>query len=183
MTGPGNLKQIWEERAANARLAEVRAQPAFRSAPAMTHALRRALAPILKNSGPSAGTLAARWPEIVGPRLSAITEPLRVVSAKGGATLHIRAPSAAAPMIQHAAEHIMERVGLASGSKIKAIKIVQTAPPPAPPKKIAASSRAMTGEERHGLTVQLASVQTPAVKLALERLGEAVLTWRGRENG
>lgn len=160
-----------------ARLEQQRGKPEYRSAPPMQHALRRALAPLLKEAGPATNSLAARWIEIAGPRLGAMTEPLRVQTGKGGSTLHIRAPSAAAPMLQHAAAHIMEKVSLATGAKIKAIKIVQTAAP-AKPVARSANVRQITAEERSALSASLQPVQTPAIRQALEKLGEAVLTWR-----
>lgn len=184
MSGPDSarkaLRDNWDERAALARLAEVRATPPARPMPAMDKALRRALAPILKEAGPAPSTLAARWEEIVGPRLAAVTEPLRVAPGKNGATLHLRAPSAAAPMIQHAAEHIMEKVALATGAKIKALKVVQTSAPASRAARPVKPPRLLTPEERLELDRSLAPIQTPAIRDALERLGEAVLVWRSR---
>lgn len=161
-----------------ARLESTRAKPAFRTAPPMQQALRRALAPILKEAGPAAVTLASRWPEIVGERLAKVSEPLRVQPGKGGATLLIRAPSTAAPMIQHVSGHIMERVGLATGSKIKAIRITQTAAAATAVKATKPVQRELTAEERTRIAGGIAQIQTPAVKQALERLGKAVLTWK-----
>lgn len=180
MSNPETARKFWDERAALARLAEVRATPPVRPMPAMDKALRRALAPILKDAGPAAGTLSARWEEIVGARLAAVTEPLRVVPGKTGATLHLRAPSAAAPMIQHAAEHIMEKVGLATGARIKSLKVVQTSASPSRPAKQVQPPRLLTPDERMELDRSLAPIQTPAIRDALERLGEAVLVWRSK---
>ncbi|MBU6318848.1 MAG: DUF721 domain-containing protein [Alphaproteobacteria bacterium] len=120
-------------------------------------------------------TLAGRWPEIVGEKLAAISEPLRVTPGKGGGTLVIRAPSAAAPMIQHAAEHILQRVNLASGSRIKALKIDQTTPPLKRSRKQTSDREPLTIEERHRLTTTLAEVRAPDLRRALAELGEAVL--------
>ena len=169
-------RQILEEEAALARLAQSRAIPAYRPAPPVNHALVRALGPILKQAGPAPGTLAARWPEIVGERLAKITEPVKVTPGRGGATLTIRAPSAAAPMIQHARDHIIERVNLTGAAKIKDLRIVQTlspnqAKPPGRP-------RPLTREEHARLSHDLAAIETPAIRNALAGLGEAILTSR-----
>jgi hypothetical protein len=145
----------------------------------MQTALRKALAPLLKEAGPATSSLASRWPEIVGEKLAKVTEPLRVQSSKTGAILHIRAPSAAAPMLQHAAEHIMAKVSLATGAKVKSIKIVQTAAAAAPVSRKAAA-RLLTAEERTQLQTGLSAVQTSPIRSALERLGEAVITWGPR---
>ncbi len=161
-----------EEARALARLAEVRAAPARRPPRPFGHALAKALAPILKQAGPSPETLASRWAEIVGQRLASVTSPLRVAKGKGGGVLHLRVASAAAPMVQHAAEHIMERVNLASGSKIKALKIVQTS---APLKIAAHRPRSLAPQEREALVRSIAPVRSADLRAALADLGESVI--------
>lgn len=172
---PGWREKL-EEEAALARLAQTRAIPLRRPAPPIDRALTRALGPILKEAGPAPGTLAARWPEIVGERLAKVTEPVKVTPGRGGATLTIRAPSAAAPMIQHAADHIVERVNLTGAARIKALKIVQSgvraeSRPPA-------RRRPLTREEHAALGEALGAIETPAIRAALAGLGEAILTAR-----
>lgn len=162
-----------KERQAEVRLAETHAVPVYRPARPMGVALARALRPLLKEAGPAPETLQSRWPEIVGLRLAAVTQPIRVARAKGGAVLHLRVPSAAAPIVQHARDHILERVNLASGSKIASLKIVQTAPP----KQLSlVIPRPLTPEQREALVKRLAPVRSTAVRNALAQLGEAVLT-------
>lgn len=164
----------WErDRQAEARLAQTPAIPVYRPARPMGVALARALRPILKEAGPASETLQSRWPEIVGARLAAITQPVRVARAKGGSVLHVRAPSSAAPIVQHAREHIIERVNLASGSKITDLRIVHTAAPRPPSLVI---PRPLTPDQREALVKRLAPVRTPAIRNALAQLGEAVLT-------
>lgn len=166
-------EQREKEREAEARLAEVRTVPVYRPARPMSFALNRALRPILKDAGPAPETLKSRWSEIVGLKLAAVTEPLRVAKAKGGSVLHLRAPSAAAPIIQHAKDHIIQRVNLASGSKITAIKIVQTA---APKQLALVIPKPLTPEQRAEMVRSLSPVKDNAVRKALGGLGEAVLT-------
>ncbi len=162
-----------KEREAEARLAQTRTIPVYRPARPMGAAVARALRPLLKNAGPAPETLQSRWSEIVGMRLAAITEPVRVSRAKDGGVLHLRVTSAAAPIIQHAKDHILERVNLASGSKITSLKLIQTAPP----KQLAlVIPRPLTPEQREALVKHLAPVQNRAVRNALAQLGEAVLT-------
>lgn len=161
------------ERAAEERLAATHAVPVYRPAKPMGFALQKALRPILKDAGPAPETLKSRWAEIVGLRLAAVTEPVRVSRAKGGSVLHLRAPSAAAPIIQHSKDHILERVNLASGSKIKSLKIIQTAPP----KQLAlVVARPLTPEQRAAMVRDLAPVKDQGLRVALSGLGEAVLT-------
>lgn len=162
-----------KEREAEQRLAATHAVPVFRPAKPMGVALQKALRPILKEAGPAPETLKSRWPEIVGLKLAAITQPVRVSRGRGGNVLHLRAPSAAAPIISHSKEHILERVNLASGSKIREIKIIQTAPQ----KQLAlVIPRPLTPEQRAALVKSLSPVRTPALKSALGELGEAILT-------
>lgn len=161
------------EREAEQRLAQTRAIPVYRAAKPMGVALNRALRPILKEAGPAPETLQSRWKEIVGLKIAGITEPLRVSRAKGGNVLHLRVPSAAAPIIQHAKDHILERVNLASGSKITSLKLIQTAPP----KQLSlVIPRPLTPEQRKALVEQLAPLRSNALRNALSHLGEAVLT-------
>lgn len=166
-------RKVEEERAALMRLAEVRAIPVYRSPRPLGHTIVRSFKPILKEAGPAPDTLASRWTEIVGERLAKVTAPVRVSRGKSGGVLHLRAPSAAAPMVQHAAEHILERVNLASGSKVKAIRIIHTA---APTDVTAPRPRPLSPVEREALIRSLARVHTPAVRSALEELGKAILT-------
>jgi hypothetical protein len=162
-----------KERQAEARLAETHAIPVYRPARPMGVALARALRPILKEAGPAPETLQSRWPEIVGLRLAAVTEPVRVARAREGGVLHLRVPSAAAPIVQHARDHILERVNLASGSKITSLKIIQTAPP----KQLAlVIPRPLTPEQREALVKRLAPVRNTNIRNALAKLGEAILT-------
>jgi len=164
----------WEkEREAEARLAQTHAIPVYRPAKPMGVAVARALRPLLKEAGPAPETLQSRWSEIVGLRIAAIAQPIRVSRGKDGGVLHLRVPSAAAPIIQHARDHILERVNLASGSKITSIKLIQTAPP----KQLALiTPRPLTPEQREALLKRLAPVQNRAVRSALAQLGEAVIT-------
>lgn len=161
------------EREAEARLREVHAKPVYRTAKPMGAAMNRALRPILKMAGPAPETLQSRWQEIVGLRIAAVTEPVRVARSRDGGVLHLRVTSAAAPIIQHAKDHILERVNLASGSKITSLKLIQTAPP----KQLAlVIPRPLTPEQRRELVQNLAPVQSRAIRDALAGLGEAILT-------
>ncbi len=171
MTDQPKWQRTREELEARKLVLETRARP-LGVTPPFARALQKAMQPILKVAGPSPGTLAAQWPEIVGQRLAAVTHPIRVQPAKGGATLHIRAPSAAAPMIQHAQEGILQKVRMATGYDIVKIKIDQTAGAPPKPKT---PPPKLTEEQRVNLTESLVSVKTGPLNKALAQLGEAVL--------
>ncbi len=171
MTDTPKWLQMREELAARQLLKDTPARP-MGVTPPFSRALQKAMGPLLKVAGPSPGTLAAQWPEIVGQRLAAVSHPIRVQPAKGGATLHIRAPSAAAPMIQHAEAAILQKVRLATGYDIKKIRIDQTAASKPKPK---AAATKLTDEQRADLQQSLANVQTKPLSKALSDLGEAVL--------
>jgi hypothetical protein len=164
-----------EEAAALARLAETRAIPVYRLPRNLGRTLARQLKPILKETGPSTEALASRWPEIVGKRLADLTQPVRVIKSKAGGVLQLRVSSAASTMIQHAREHIIERVNLSAGAKIpiKDIRIIHTA---APAHVSAPRARPLSPAEREALIRSLALVQTKSVRSALEELGKAILT-------
>lgn len=178
MSGPPTWKDQLAEREAEARLAATRARPAAPPAPPISRAMRAALKPVMKDAAPSLAALEDRWTEMVGPRLGAITRPAKVTTAKGMTTLTVRAPSAAAPLIQHAAEAILARVSLAIGKTVETLKIEQT--------KVAAPiagapagrrPRVLSAAEREAIAHDLDQVKTPAVRDALKALGEAVLAW------
>jgi hypothetical protein len=168
-----------EEAAALARLAEVRAVPVFRGPRTLGHTVFKSLKPMLKESAPASSSLASRWPEIVGERLARLTTLVRISRGKTGGVLHLRAQSAAAPVIQHAREHILERVNMAAGTKvpIREIRIVQTS---APADVSGPRPRSLSPAERETQVRSLALVQSQAVRSALEELGKAVMTRRDR---
>jgi len=175
---PKDWKALMEEEAAAARLAMRRAKPIPPPPRSMGAAVTRALAPILKQAGPAPATLAERWAEIVGPRLAKVTEPIKVTRSKSGSTIVVRAPSAAAPVILHAQKDILERVSLATGANVTALRIVHTEAA-ATAKDVRDQPRALSGAER--LAIRKAAeekAQSPALRDALAALGEAVAAWR-----
>jgi hypothetical protein len=67
----------------------------------------------------------------------------------------------------------MERVNLASGSRIKSIRIVQTT---APLKLAVRRPRSLAPQEREELVRSLAPVRSHSLRAALADLGESVLS-------
>lgn len=173
---PDQWREKLAEDAARARLAQRRAVPRHRGAPPLQSIVTKALAPILREAGPAPGSLQARWPEIVGPAIAKVTSPLRVSSGRTGATLHLAAPSAAAPMLQHAAAHIIERVNLATGANVKHLKIIHSGVPKAHPSK--PKRQTLSPLEKAAIVRDLADLKTPALRDALAKLGEAMAVSR-----
>jgi hypothetical protein len=158
------------DREANERLAQHRARPMI-GARRLQAALQAALAPLIKAAGPSTGSLDAHWKEIVGERLAQMTRPLRLETSKAGATLHVRAPSAAAALLQHGESQILERVSLAAGVRVRRLKLVQTA---ADAPKPARKTRDLPEAERRAIAAAASGIRSPELRSALIALGEAI---------
>lgn len=171
----GKLKSLAERRAEymlNARRGRGLAPPPKD----VSHAILKALRPILKETGSSMSAVESRWAEIVGPSLAKLSQPVKIVrNKKGGAVLVIRARSAAAAKLQHIADIVIERVNLAAGKKISAIRIDQTQALHQSDRPNVALAPQLPPQEKDALVDALKDVENPKVKSALAALGEAVL--------
>ena len=140
--------------------------------------LRRATAAALRRRGFGEGEVIARWPEIVGPRLAALTAPEKLHQRRGdlaGAVLHIRVAGAAAVELQHMAPTVMERInGFYGYRAVDRLKFVQ-GPLPVLEKPRQAKQRALTGAESAALTAHTAGTKSADLRQALERLGSSIL--------
>ncbi len=175
MSEQPNWKRQLSEQAAIARLEAVKTKKRWSPASPLHVALHKAIAPLIRDHGPAVGSLQARWAEIVGPQIAKLCQPARLAPSKTGHTLYLRAPSAASIAIQHAADTIIDRVELATGAKIKSIKIDQTAAPrKAKASPDARTRRQLSGQERKEIVDALANIDSPVVRNALAELGEAV---------
>lgn len=175
MSEQPNWKRQITEQAAIARLEAVKTRKRWSPASPLHRAMQKAIAPLIREFGPALGSLEARWPEIVGPQIAKLCQPARLVPSKTGHTLFLRAPSAASTAIQHAADTIIDRVEIATGAKIKSIKIDQTAAPrKARPAGAKSEQRQLSSQERKDIVDALASINSPVVRNALTELGEAV---------
>lgn len=114
-----------------------------------------ALTAVCRKRGFASATLAVHWPDIVGARTAAHTEPDRMIwprrekssdRSDGGATLVIRADAAVAVVLQHDAPRLIERVNAAFGwpvvERIKFTQVHRRTPRPAPPAPPAAATDA-----------------------------------------
>ena len=91
----------------------------------LADAVSRCIAPTLRKQGFGESEIVTFWPDIVGPRLSAASAPLRLVWPPGGpkaapdaaapATLAVRVEGAFALEVQHLAPLIVERVNALLG--------------------------------------------------------------------
>lgn len=140
-------------------------------------AVNRVMRPLAgkgRKRGSSARALMEVWPEIMGPRWSKISAPVRFRGGPDGRTLLISAPGPAAALILAASQQIVERLNahLGTGS-VCAIKVVQAAPERADPPM--AATRGLTPSEERSLHQGLTTVRNERLKDVLERLGREVL--------
>jgi hypothetical protein len=130
--------------------------------------------------------LKARWREIVGERLAARTEPVKLVKGRNGqpGALEIRVDGPAAALIQHQAPEILSRVALFLGQGVvDRLRIVQgpvrakpaeAAEQAAPPRRRRYAGPLDTAQEAE-LARSLEGATEGPLKSALIRLGREVL--------
>lgn len=155
-----------------------RARPQARPLPSASMAVNRVLRPLAAKGtkrGSSALALSDAWPEIMGPRWSKISAPVRFRATKDGRTLVISAPGPAASLILAAAGPIIERLNAHLGAgQVSRIQVVQAA---AKTRTEADSKpkRGLTPSEEASLREGLTQVGNDRLKTALERLGREVI--------
>lgn len=132
----------------------------------------------------------AHWQEIVGAQLAEFSAPEKLVFPRGsgddggksrnaarrsGATLTIRVDGPIAVEIRHLEPQIIERINSYYGyGAVARLKLVQ-GPLPQKPLPRFRRIRALKPEERTLLTQDLEKIEEPALREALERLGERVI--------
>jgi hypothetical protein len=113
-----------------------RTRPVHRAPPLAGRAVARLVRGFDKQFGPSVGPLQAHWREVVGETLWRVSEPVKLIQARGtragrmkdgaAATLELRVDGPAAAIVQHQAEDIIDRVNLTLGSgAVARLRIVQ----------------------------------------------------------
>jgi hypothetical protein len=121
--------------------------------------------------------LQARWKEIAGGQIYRFSHPEKISATKDGRILTLRVVPQAAPLVQHQSETIRQRVSVAAGGDITAIRIVQgpisrgaetvTYRPRARPLTPAEAEIVETGARR---------IDNPRLRAAIVALGKAVLS-------
>lgn len=148
-----------------------------------TRALAAAIAtvagPVLGKRGFAAAQLITEWTSIVGVDWAEKVTPDRLVFPPGerrDGTLHLRVAPALAPEVQHRAPLLLERInGFFGYGAVARLRLVQG--PLAQRSRQKAQARApLQAEERASLEHRLNRIDDPALRAALRRLGEAVLT-------
>jgi len=142
--------------------------------------VQRLTSNIARGRGASIARLRVDWPAIVGDAIARSTEPEALIAGRSGkgATrlLRLRVAGTAALEVQHLSHQLVERVNAYFGHRqIDGIRLVQGVvsrrpqapsrqPPPLAPETAARLAR------------QVAKVQDPKLRAALERLGARVAT-------
>jgi len=128
--------------------------------------------------GYAAARLRALWPEIAGPEIAAVAEPLRLAAARGpaGGLLTLAVHGANGPQVQMLVPLIRDRVNAAMGpGTVGRIRITQargTPPPPAAPQRPAS---APASADISPLEPLLSSIGDPDLRAALETLARNVI--------
>jgi hypothetical protein len=123
--------------------------------------------------------LLSQWPAIVGEDLAQASEPERIKwprngEEKKGGTLILRAAPGRALDLQHEVMRITERINAFYGyGAIAAIKIVQGTFRAGSPGRVQPT---LEGADAEALEARLSTIEDPALKQALTRLGTGALT-------
>ncbi|MXQ13690.1 DUF721 domain-containing protein [Microvirga makkahensis] len=143
------------------------------------------LSPSLAAQGFATSDVIMAWPDIVGERLAAFTQPLKIEwkrkpphadpeARPEPATLVVRVESAFALELQHMAPTVIDRVNTYYGwrcigrivLKQGPVRRVERKPPPAPP---------LTPAEMTKVDTAIDGIAEDGLKAALDRLGRAIV--------
>ena len=145
--------------------------------------LRRAAANALRRRGFGEWDVLARWPDIVGPELAALTAPEKLQQRRGdvaGAILHIRVDGSAALELQHKTPVVLERINAFYGYRaVDRLKLVQ-GPLPETEKTNEEPERNLTRAESVALARHTSSTKNVKLRDALARLGASILKRRDK---
>lgn len=148
------------------------------------------LSPSLAAQGFATSDIIMAWPEIVGERLAAFTQPLKIEwkrkPAQGDpearpepATLVVRVESAFALELQHLAPIVIERVNTFYGWRCIG-KIVLKQGPVRREVKRKPQAAPLSPADREKVETAIAPIAEEPLKVALEKLGQAVVGAKSR---
>lgn len=148
------------------------------------------LSPSLAAQGFASADIIMAWPDIVGERLAAFTQPLKIEWKRKSphadpearpdpATLVVRVESAFALELQHLAPTVIERVNTYYGWRCVGKLVLKQGPvrrtvkkKPAPP--------SISSADREKIGKALDPIEEERLKGALDRLGQAIVSSRSR---
>lgn len=143
------------------------------------------LGPSLAAQGFAASDVVTAWPEIVGERLAAFTQPMKIEWKRRGpnadpearpepATLAIRVESAFALELQHMAPIVIERINAHYGWRCIG-RLVLKQGRVRRETKVRPEARVLGEADRRKVSEALEPIAEEGLRKALERLGEAVV--------
>ena len=153
-----------------------RGRPQFRAAPNAGLSVSKVMRPLARKHGGGSSAIALEkiWPEIMGPRWSKISSPVRFLGGRNGRTLIISAPGPAAALILAQSGPILQRLNAHLGSShVSRIKVVQsrmTKPARKQP------NRGLAPRQETELRAGLSNIKSERLKEALEKMGRQVLS-------
>ena len=189
MTDKTNLDQAQAARTeafARVRLRHSRAKPAH---PGMAKAdigkaVRRIVRKKVKGKGSAVAKLRDEWPEIIGPQLSKLCRPVKIVGAREGRILKLSVVRAAAALIEHSMELIRQRASVAAGGDIYKVVIDDHLLGVKPGQgELKLPPKALSPEDITDLERSVAGIDDPTLKAAIVSLGKAVLIGDKRSVG
>jgi hypothetical protein len=155
-----------------------RGKPLYSSARPLSRTLFSTIYPNMKDrgSGATIALLTQRWPEIVGKENAALCVPLKISKPPTGYVLVLEAISSAASLkLKYQADKILDRVNGACGANFKGLQLQQTSTSAEQPNTQTTPLRRLSEDEIKDLQSHVASVDNPKMRLALLKLGEAIL--------
>lgn len=156
---------------------------------AASRCAREPLASAAAKRGIAEARLISQWEEIVGPRIAAVSRPVRVKHRRGmalGAVLVLAVHGPSATELEFLAPQIIERVNAGYGYGAIAEIAFTQAHGPLPPLKSAEKDTGvrpedLSSEKRERLEAMTRPVEDDALRDALARLGANVMGGRGRK--
>jgi hypothetical protein len=153
---------------------------------AVGRAVTKVAAPILGRRGFGEAQMVAEWSSIVGSELARDTLPLKLSfsrSERSEGTLHMRVGNGTAPIVQHLAPQIIERInGFFGYRAVARLSLHQGTVTPRETPAMPPSPLPLSNAESAQLEAALVDVESPMLRDALERLGRSVLGTRERTN-
>ena len=164
-----------EEARARVKLRYAKAKPVHPGPGTIGKAAMRLTRKKLPNKAPTLSRLKVQWTDIVGEQLARLCRPEKLTPTKGGRRLTLTVIPAAAGLVQHQSEIIRQRVSVAAGGDITAIKLLQGHFGSAP-KAASRQHVPLTPEQRDALLASAETIDDEKLRAAIVALGEAVLS-------
>jgi hypothetical protein len=144
------------------------------------------LSPSLAAQGFATADILMAWPDIVGERLAAFTQPLKIEWKRKAphadpetrpdpATLVIRVESAFALELQHLAPTVIDRVNTYYGWRCIGKLVLKQGPVRRVVKK-RPDAPVLSPQDREKVNAAVQPIQEEALKAALDRLGQAIVS-------